>query len=214
MFISAVEDCEYTFTWPTAAACPVKTNVHGDCQVTNPVTGETHWPPAPPHEGPAGHCPPQGGTQYAAGAGHLGSSIRPFPWGLSVCCVVAVLGEETSRLPESRDPVTAVSTGAGHARSGLAEPAAVSLLAACQFTWATRTPPLRLLGTWKTQVAAHRPWVLCHGALPSPTGIRVAAVSQIQEVHPVSLCLWGERSHLRVLGTGGLVMWAGQSGAF
>ncbi|KAM7135316.1 cation-independent mannose-6-phosphate receptor isoform 2-T2 [Molossus nigricans] len=39
MFISAVEDCEYTFTWPTAAACPVKTNVHGDCQVTNPVTG-------------------------------------------------------------------------------------------------------------------------------------------------------------------------------
>ncbi|XP_019519312.1 PREDICTED: cation-independent mannose-6-phosphate receptor [Hipposideros armiger] len=39
MFISAVEDCEYTFTWPTAAACPVRSNVHGDCQVTNPATG-------------------------------------------------------------------------------------------------------------------------------------------------------------------------------
>ncbi|XP_047625757.1 cation-independent mannose-6-phosphate receptor [Phacochoerus africanus] len=39
MFISAVEDCEYTFSWPTAAACPVKSNVHDNCQVTNPVTG-------------------------------------------------------------------------------------------------------------------------------------------------------------------------------
>ncbi|XP_014444729.1 cation-independent mannose-6-phosphate receptor [Tupaia chinensis] len=39
MFISAVEDCEYTFSWPTAAACPVKSNVHDDCQVTNPSTG-------------------------------------------------------------------------------------------------------------------------------------------------------------------------------
>nr|XP_019605252.1 PREDICTED: cation-independent mannose-6-phosphate receptor [Rhinolophus sinicus] len=39
MFISAVEDCEYTFSWPTAAACPVRSNVHGDCKVTNPATG-------------------------------------------------------------------------------------------------------------------------------------------------------------------------------
>ncbi|XP_043744063.1 cation-independent mannose-6-phosphate receptor [Cervus elaphus] len=39
MFISAVEDCEYTFSWPTAAACPVQSNVHDDCQVTNPATG-------------------------------------------------------------------------------------------------------------------------------------------------------------------------------
>ncbi|KAI5938484.1 Cation-independent mannose-6-phosphate receptor [Manis javanica] len=39
MFISAVEDCEYTFSWPTVAACPVRNNVHDDCQVTNPATG-------------------------------------------------------------------------------------------------------------------------------------------------------------------------------
>ncbi|ELK09957.1 Cation-independent mannose-6-phosphate receptor [Pteropus alecto] len=39
MFISAVEDCEYTFTWPTSAACPVRRMEHGDCQVTNPATG-------------------------------------------------------------------------------------------------------------------------------------------------------------------------------
>ncbi|XP_053447080.1 cation-independent mannose-6-phosphate receptor [Nycticebus coucang] len=39
MFISAVEDCEYTFSWPTAAACPVRSNAHDDCQVTNPSTG-------------------------------------------------------------------------------------------------------------------------------------------------------------------------------
>ncbi|KAM9666055.1 cation-independent mannose-6-phosphate receptor [Trichechus inunguis] len=39
MFISAVEDCEYTFSWPTAAACPVRSNVHDNCQVTNPTTG-------------------------------------------------------------------------------------------------------------------------------------------------------------------------------
>lgn len=45
MFISAVEDCEYTFSWPTVAACPVRNNVHDDCQVTNPATGEG---PAPP----------------------------------------------------------------------------------------------------------------------------------------------------------------------
>ncbi|KAL4699646.1 hypothetical protein H8957_000590 [Semnopithecus entellus] len=39
MFISAVEDCEYTFAWPTATACPVQNNEHDDCQVTNPSTG-------------------------------------------------------------------------------------------------------------------------------------------------------------------------------
>uniref|UniRef100_A0A8C0X744 Cation-independent mannose-6-phosphate receptor n=1 Tax=Castor canadensis TaxID=51338 RepID=A0A8C0X744_CASCN len=36
---NAVQDCEYTFSWPTAAACPVKSNVHDDCQVSNPSTG-------------------------------------------------------------------------------------------------------------------------------------------------------------------------------
>lgn len=69
MFISAVEDCEYTFTWPTAAACPVKTNVHGDCQVTNPVTGETHWSPAPPREGPCRSPPSQEGPSVHLAAG-------------------------------------------------------------------------------------------------------------------------------------------------
>ncbi|KAM4866079.1 cation-independent mannose-6-phosphate receptor isoform 2-T3 [Thomomys bottae] len=39
LFVSSVQDCEYTFSWPTAAACPVKRNVHNDCQVTNPSTG-------------------------------------------------------------------------------------------------------------------------------------------------------------------------------
>ncbi|GAB1300523.1 Cation-independent mannose-6-phosphate receptor [Apodemus speciosus] len=39
LFISAVQDCEYTFSWPTPAACPVKINVHDDCQVSNPSTG-------------------------------------------------------------------------------------------------------------------------------------------------------------------------------
>ncbi|XP_053769591.1 cation-independent mannose-6-phosphate receptor [Desmodus rotundus] len=39
MLVSAVESCEYTFAWPTVAACPVRSNVHGDCQVTNPATG-------------------------------------------------------------------------------------------------------------------------------------------------------------------------------
>ncbi|KAF7462368.1 cation-independent mannose-6-phosphate receptor [Marmota monax] len=39
LFISAVEECEYTFSWPTAAACPVRSSVHDDCQVTNPSTG-------------------------------------------------------------------------------------------------------------------------------------------------------------------------------
>ncbi|XP_037376580.1 cation-independent mannose-6-phosphate receptor isoform X2 [Talpa occidentalis] len=39
VFVSAVEDCEYTFSWPTPAACPVRSNVHDNCQVTNPNTG-------------------------------------------------------------------------------------------------------------------------------------------------------------------------------
>ncbi|XP_052025662.1 cation-independent mannose-6-phosphate receptor isoform X3 [Apodemus sylvaticus] len=39
LFISAVQDCEYTFSWPTPAACPVRSNVHDDCQVSNPSTG-------------------------------------------------------------------------------------------------------------------------------------------------------------------------------
>ncbi|XP_058516485.1 cation-independent mannose-6-phosphate receptor isoform X4 [Ochotona princeps] len=38
-FISAVEDCEYTFSWPTISACPLKSSVHDNCQVTNPNTG-------------------------------------------------------------------------------------------------------------------------------------------------------------------------------
>ncbi|XP_068926465.1 cation-independent mannose-6-phosphate receptor [Petaurus breviceps papuanus] len=39
MFISAVEDCDYTFSWQTSAACPLKSNVQENCQVTNPATG-------------------------------------------------------------------------------------------------------------------------------------------------------------------------------
>uniref|UniRef100_W5NFE2 Insulin-like growth factor 2 receptor n=1 Tax=Lepisosteus oculatus TaxID=7918 RepID=W5NFE2_LEPOC len=37
--ITAIEDCVYTFMWFTATACPLKSNVHKDCKVTNPVTG-------------------------------------------------------------------------------------------------------------------------------------------------------------------------------
>ncbi|XP_064014257.1 cation-independent mannose-6-phosphate receptor [Pogoniulus pusillus] len=37
--IMAIEDCEYTFLWFTAAACPLKINVQDDCRVTNPATG-------------------------------------------------------------------------------------------------------------------------------------------------------------------------------
>ncbi|NWJ02858.1 MPRI protein, partial [Crypturellus undulatus] len=37
--ITAIEDCEYTFLWFTAAACPLKSNVQNDCRVTNPATG-------------------------------------------------------------------------------------------------------------------------------------------------------------------------------
>ncbi|XP_076026629.1 cation-independent mannose-6-phosphate receptor [Genypterus blacodes] len=37
--ISAIEDCVYTFLWLTAAACPLNSNQHDDCRVTNPATG-------------------------------------------------------------------------------------------------------------------------------------------------------------------------------
>nr|XP_060609655.1 cation-independent mannose-6-phosphate receptor [Anolis sagrei ordinatus] len=37
--ITALEDCEYTFLWFTAAACPLKSNVHNNCTVSNPLTG-------------------------------------------------------------------------------------------------------------------------------------------------------------------------------
>lgn len=38
-FITALEDCVYTFVWYTAAACPLNSTEHGDCKVTNPATG-------------------------------------------------------------------------------------------------------------------------------------------------------------------------------
>lgn len=38
-FISAIEDCEYTFVWFSAAACALQSNETNDCQATNPVTG-------------------------------------------------------------------------------------------------------------------------------------------------------------------------------
>uniref|UniRef100_A0A4W5NR28 Insulin-like growth factor 2 receptor n=1 Tax=Hucho hucho TaxID=62062 RepID=A0A4W5NR28_9TELE len=37
--ITAIEECVYTFVWFTAAACPLNSSQHGDCRVTNPVTG-------------------------------------------------------------------------------------------------------------------------------------------------------------------------------
>ncbi|XP_062980546.1 cation-independent mannose-6-phosphate receptor [Elgaria multicarinata webbii] len=37
--ITAIEDCEYVFMWFTAAACPLKSNVHNNCTVSNPRTG-------------------------------------------------------------------------------------------------------------------------------------------------------------------------------
>ncbi|CDQ64662.1 unnamed protein product [Oncorhynchus mykiss] len=37
--ITAIEECVYTFVWFTAAACPLNSTQHGDCRVTNPVTG-------------------------------------------------------------------------------------------------------------------------------------------------------------------------------
>jgi len=40
----AIEDCEYSFLWFTAAACPLKSNVQNDCRVMNPATGkERAW---------------------------------------------------------------------------------------------------------------------------------------------------------------------------
>ncbi|KAL4649143.1 cation-independent mannose-6-phosphate receptor [Arapaima gigas] len=37
--VTAIEDCVYTFVWFTAAACPLNSSEHGQCRVTNPVTG-------------------------------------------------------------------------------------------------------------------------------------------------------------------------------
>lgn len=37
--VTALEDCEYTFIWFTAAACPLKSNVQNNCTVINPLTG-------------------------------------------------------------------------------------------------------------------------------------------------------------------------------
>ncbi|CAM5101789.1 unnamed protein product [Eretmochelys imbricata] len=37
--VTAIEECEYTFLWFTAAACPLKRNMQNDCRVTNPATG-------------------------------------------------------------------------------------------------------------------------------------------------------------------------------
>ncbi|KAB5540056.1 hypothetical protein PHYPO_G00096970 [Pangasianodon hypophthalmus] len=37
--ITALEDCVYSFVWFTAAACPLNSTEHGDCKVTNPLTG-------------------------------------------------------------------------------------------------------------------------------------------------------------------------------
>uniref|UniRef100_A0A8D2Q893 Insulin like growth factor 2 receptor n=1 Tax=Varanus komodoensis TaxID=61221 RepID=A0A8D2Q893_VARKO len=37
--VTAIEDCEYTFVWFTVAACPLKSNVHSNCTVSNPRTG-------------------------------------------------------------------------------------------------------------------------------------------------------------------------------
>uniref|UniRef100_A0A8C4YRY5 Insulin like growth factor 2 receptor n=1 Tax=Gopherus evgoodei TaxID=1825980 RepID=A0A8C4YRY5_9SAUR len=37
--VTTIEECEYTFLWFTAAACPLKRNVQNDCRVTNPATG-------------------------------------------------------------------------------------------------------------------------------------------------------------------------------
>ncbi|XP_048841603.1 cation-independent mannose-6-phosphate receptor [Brienomyrus brachyistius] len=37
--VKAIEECTYTFVWLSAAACPLRTSSHGDCVVTNPLTG-------------------------------------------------------------------------------------------------------------------------------------------------------------------------------
>uniref|UniRef100_A0A8C8S5J2 Insulin like growth factor 2 receptor n=1 Tax=Pelusios castaneus TaxID=367368 RepID=A0A8C8S5J2_9SAUR len=39
ILVTAIEECEYTFLWSTAAACPLEKNVQNDCRVTNPATG-------------------------------------------------------------------------------------------------------------------------------------------------------------------------------
>ncbi|KAM4770926.1 cation-independent mannose-6-phosphate receptor [Rhinophrynus dorsalis] len=40
-FIKALEDCDYTFLWITAAACPLNITAQDQCRVTNPATGHT-----------------------------------------------------------------------------------------------------------------------------------------------------------------------------
>ncbi|XP_053150803.1 cation-independent mannose-6-phosphate receptor [Hemicordylus capensis] len=37
--ITAIQECDYSFVWFTAAACPLKSNVQSNCRVTNPFTG-------------------------------------------------------------------------------------------------------------------------------------------------------------------------------
>uniref|UniRef100_A0A8C4YYE4 Insulin-like growth factor 2 receptor n=1 Tax=Gadus morhua TaxID=8049 RepID=A0A8C4YYE4_GADMO len=39
ILVTAIEDCVYTFMWYTVAACPLNSNMHGACRVTNPATG-------------------------------------------------------------------------------------------------------------------------------------------------------------------------------
>lgn len=111
MFISAVEDCEYTFTWPTPAACPVKRMEHGDCQVTNPATGE---------------APPLGSRSREAWC-DAGSSvpsrvcIGPSPpeavW--SAGSWFPLCAEETDMSLEAMLPVTSVSEAARPTHLGL-----------------------------------------------------------------------------------------------
>ncbi|KAK3516697.1 hypothetical protein QTP70_022183, partial [Hemibagrus guttatus] len=36
---SVIEDCVYTFVWLTPVACPLNSTEHGECKVTNPLTG-------------------------------------------------------------------------------------------------------------------------------------------------------------------------------
>lgn len=38
--VKAIEECTYTIVWRSAAACPLKSSSHGDCVVTNPLTGK------------------------------------------------------------------------------------------------------------------------------------------------------------------------------
>lgn len=87
MLISAVEDCEYTFAWPTPAACPVKVNVHGDCRVTNPATGETLLSPAAAAgtQGAAGQQGPEAAAPGLCACGLFSGTC--LAW-----CPVALLG--------------------------------------------------------------------------------------------------------------------------